>query len=85
MTTLGHGLVEEGEEAHQRDIRDHRFHGNLKAVSASIDGLYRDADGMPAVLDIRKDKNGVVIVFKVVSSSNAVLEKVGIACRGVFE
>jgi hypothetical protein len=40
--TFGHGLVEPGEEAQKRDIRNHVFYGNYDAVAASLDTLTKE-------------------------------------------
>ena len=53
--TMGHGLVESGEEAQKRDIRNHVFYGNYDAVAASLDALPKDEDGLALSAGVTKN------------------------------
>jgi hypothetical protein len=53
--TMGHGLVEPGEEAQERDIRNHVFYGNYDAVAASLDTLPKDEDGFALGAGVKKN------------------------------
>jgi hypothetical protein len=62
--TLGHGLVEPGEEAQKRDIRNHIFYGNYDAVAASLNTLPKNENNLALGAGVRKNsKTGLAEGF----------------------
>jgi hypothetical protein len=53
--TMGHGLVEPGEEAQKRDIRNHVFYGNYDAVAASLDTLPKNENDLALGAGVEKN------------------------------
>jgi len=63
IATLGHGLVGE-EEAAARDVRNHPFYGDHRAVAANLDLLPRTyIAGLPVADAVTRDDRGLVNGF----------------------